>query len=103
MSRRPRTTIRLSSACPRFERLAAFLSSSHPPISTQRLSHAIGRDSRHVNRLIRIACVDRWRCGALFSGESRSTRWYAPKIFSIIKVVHDQPKWNTELVKAEIK
>lgn len=51
----------------------------------------------------RIACVDRWRSGALFSGESRSTRWYAPKIFSIIKVVHDQPKWNTELVKAEIK
>lgn len=51
----------------------------------------------------RIACVDRWRSGILFSGETNSTRWYAPKTFSIIKVVHDQAKWNTELVNYQIQ
>lgn len=51
----------------------------------------------------RIACVDHWRAGPQLSGEVRSTRWYAPKIFSIIKVVHDLAKWNTELVKAAVR
>ncbi|MFO1379908.1 MAG: hypothetical protein U1F63_06045 [Chitinivorax sp.] len=51
----------------------------------------------------RIACVDHWRAGLLFSGETHSTRWYAPKTFSIIKVVHDKAKWNTELVNYQIQ
>lgn len=51
----------------------------------------------------RIACVDHWRSGLLFSGETNSTRWYAPKIAGMIKVLHDKPKWNVELVNFQIQ
>lgn len=51
----------------------------------------------------RIACVDQWRSGILFSGETRSTRWYAPKVAGMVKVVHDKPKWNIEMVNFQIQ
>lgn len=45
----------------------------------------------------RIECVDNWRAMMVFSGEKKSTRWYAPKVGTVIKVVHDDPKWNYQL------
>jgi hypothetical protein len=45
----------------------------------------------------RIDCVDNWRAMLLFSGEKNSTRWYAPKLKAVIKVVHEDPKWNYQL------
>ena len=45
----------------------------------------------------RIECVDHWRAMMVLSGEKRSTRWYAPKVNGMVKLVHDDPKWNYEL------
>lgn len=45
----------------------------------------------------RIECVDKWRAMMVLSGEKRSTRWYAPKVNGMVKLVHDDPKWNYEL------
>lgn len=45
----------------------------------------------------RIECVDNWRAMMVFSGEKKSTRWYAPKLGTVVKVVHDDPKWNYQL------
>lgn len=45
----------------------------------------------------RIECVDKWRALMVFSGEKTSTRWYAPKLGTVIKVVHEDAKWNYQL------
>ena len=45
----------------------------------------------------RIDCVDNWRALLVFSGEKKSTRWYVPKLGTVVKVLHDDPKWNYQL------
>lgn len=45
----------------------------------------------------RIDCVDNWRAMMVFSGEKTSARWYAPKLGTVVKVVHEDAKWNYQL------
>lgn len=45
----------------------------------------------------RIDCVHHWRALLVFSGETRSSQWYAPKLASIVKFVHDDAKYNHQL------
>lgn len=45
----------------------------------------------------RIDCVDNWRALMVFSGKKVSTRWYAPKLGTVVKVVHEDAKWNYQL------
>lgn len=42
----------------------------------------------------RIDCVHNWRAMVVFSGEKRSSTWYAPKIASVVKFVHEDTKYN---------
>lgn len=50
----------------------------------------------------RIDCVDKWRAMLVFSGEKKSTRWYAPKLGTVVKVVHQDAKWNYQLTAYKV-
>lgn len=45
----------------------------------------------------RIDCVHHWRALLVFSGETKASTWFAPKINSVIKFVHDDAKYNHQL------
>mgnify|MGYP000860897748 FL=1 len=46
---------------------------------------------------IRIECIDHWEAGYIFSGQVRSTRWYAPAAGLVVKYRSDDSDWNYEL------
>lgn len=45
----------------------------------------------------RIECQEKWRAMLILTGESRSTRWYAPAVGMVVKAVGDKSKWDHQL------
>lgn len=45
----------------------------------------------------RIECQEKWRAMLILSGESKSTRWYAPALGMVVKTVSDKSKWDHQL------
>lgn len=50
----------------------------------------------------RVDCVDHWRALLVFSGEKKSTRWYSPKLGTVIKMLHEDDKWNYQLTSYKV-
>lgn len=45
----------------------------------------------------RIECQEKWRAMLILTGESKSTRWYAPALGMVVKSVSDKSKWDYQL------
>lgn len=45
----------------------------------------------------RIECQEKWRALLILTGESKSTRWYAPAVGMVVKAVSDKNKWDHQL------